>query len=127
VGHALGHWSRRHGPRAYLEKLETNIACPPQLCRCRRHDGLDQLHQPANQAERALAERHLGTLRRTKQIGDETEIRTLDVGEQQRGSAARYDTSMDLGDFKVGIHLRLHRNEVIVTAKPIEKRAEVGK
>jgi len=27
----------------------------------------------------------------------------------------------------VGIHLRLHRNEVIVTAKPIEKRAEVGK
>jgi len=122
----LGHWPNRDASRPHFQELEPDITCAPQLGRRGRHDRLDQFHHASYQAERALAERHLGTFRRAKQIGDETEIRSFDVGEEQRGATASYDASMDLCDFKVRIDLRLHRDEVIVTAQPIEKRAEVG-
>ena len=122
----FGDGSRRHAACSHLEQLEADVACAPELCRRRRHDRLDQLHDSSNQAQRPLAERHLGPPGGPEQIGDEAEVGSLDVGKEQRRSAARDDAPMDLRDFEMWIDLRLHRDEVIVTAKLVEKGAEVG-
>jgi hypothetical protein len=126
VRDALGYRSRRYAPCPDLEELEPNVARTPQLRGRGRHDRLDQLHHASNQAKGAFPKRQLGPLGGAEEVRDETEVRSLDIGKEQRGTAARYHASMDLSDLEMWIDLRLHRDEVIVTVKAIEKRAEVG-
>ena len=110
---------------ADLEQFHPYVARTPQLCGGGRHDCLDELDDASNQTERALTERHLGAASRAEQVGDESKSRTLDVGEEERGSAAGNDAPMNLCDLEMGIDLGLHRDEVPVTAKLVEKSAEV--
>ena len=82
---------------------------------------------PANQPQRPLAERHLGAASRAEEIRDQPEVRALDVGEEQRGTARGNHTAVNLRGFEMRIDLRFDRDKVVVTAKLIEKRAEIGK
>ena len=50
----------------------------------------------------------------------------LTLVKSSAGPPAAIDAAMDLGGFEVGIDRRLHRDEVAVTAKLVEKRAEIG-
>ena len=124
--HAIGDRSALDAPRADLEQLDADIPRLPELARRRRQQRLGQLDEPADQPQRPLAKRELGAASGAEQIGDEPEVGALDVGEEQRGTARRDHAPMNLGGFEMGIDLRFDRDEVIVTAKLVEKRAEIG-
>ena len=85
---------------------------------------LGELDEPPDQTQRPLAECHLGAARRAEQVGDEPEIRALDVGEEERRSAGGDDAAMDLGDFEMGSTGGLDRDESFVAAELIDERRE---
>ncbi len=124
---AIDDRSALNPPRADLEQLGADVARVPDLARRRRQQRLGQLDEPANQSQRPIAERHLGAARRAKQVRDEPEVGALDVGEQERGTARRDHAAMNLRGFEVGIDLRFDRDKVVVTAKLVEKRAQIRK
>ena len=124
--HAIDHRSALDASRADLEQLGADVARVPELARRRRQQRLGELDEPTNQPQRPIAKRQLGAASGAEQIGDEPEVRALDVGEQQRRTAGRDHAAMDLRDFEVGIDLRFDRDKVVVTAKLVEKRAEIG-
>ena len=116
-----------HAPRADLEQLAADVARAPQLAGRRRQQRLGQLDEPPNQPQRPLAERQLGAARGAEQIGDQPEVGALDVGEEQRRTAGGDHAAVDLRRFEMRIDRRLHRDEVVVTAKLVDERAEIGK
>jgi hypothetical protein len=85
------------------------------------------MHHTANQPKRSLAKRHLGTASGAEEIRDQPEAGTFDVGEKQRGTASGNDAPVDLRSFEMGIDLRFDRDKVVVTAKLVEKYAEIRK
>ena len=114
-----------HAPRADLEQLATDIARVPQLSGCRRQQRLGEMNEATNQPQRPLSERHLGAASRAEEIGDEPEVRARDVGEEQRRTARGDHAAVNLRGFEMRIDRRFDRDEVVVTAKLVEKRAKV--
>ena len=110
-----------------LKQLAADVARVPQLAGCRRQERLGQLHDAANEPERPLAEGQLGAARRAEQIGDEPEVRALDVGEEQRRTARGNHAAVNLRHLEMRIDRRFDRDKVVVTAKLVDERAEIGK
>jgi hypothetical protein len=126
-GQLLDDRSGRHLARTDLDQIAGDVARVPQGGRARRQQRVGQLHEAADEAQRALAERALRAARRAKQVGDEAEIGSRDIREEQRRPAGRDHPPVDLRGFEVRIDAGLHRNEVIVTAELVDKRSEVWK
>ena len=110
-----------------LSSSQADVARAPQLAGVGGSSVSASSHEPPDQPQRPLAERQLGAPRGAEQVGDEPEVRALDVGEEQRRTAGGDHAAMDLGDLEVRIDRRLHRDDVVVTAEAVDERAEVGK
>ena len=124
--HPIDHRSALDAPRADLEQLAADVARVPHLARCRRQQRLGELDEPANQPQRPLAKRHLGAAGGAEEIRDEPEVGAFDVGEEQRRTARRNHTAVNLRRFEMRIDLRFDRDKVVVTAKLVEERARSG-
>src|SRR6185503_2942485 len=84
------------------------------------------MNETTNQPQRPLTERHLGAACRAEEICDQPEVRARDVGEEQRRTARGNHTAVNLRRFEMRVDRRIDRDKVVVTAKLIEKRAQVG-
>jgi hypothetical protein len=81
------------------------------------------MNETTNQPRRPLTERHLGAASRAEEICDQPEVRARDVGEEQRRTARGNHTAVNLCCFEMRIDRRFDRDEVVVTAKLVEKGA----
>jgi hypothetical protein len=81
------------------------------------------LDDAPNETKRPIAKCELGSVRRAEQIRDQPEVGPGDVGEKKSGTAGRDDAAVNLGHLEMWIDPRLHRDEVIVTAKLVDEGA----
>jgi len=125
-GHAIDNGALRHPPSPDLEQIQRDVARTPQCWRARRHKGFGELDGAPHESQRPLAEGPFRTTRGAEQVCDQTEIGSSDVVEKQRRSPGGDDAAVNLGRFKMGIDHCLHRDDIVVTAKLIDERPQIG-
>ena len=60
-------------------------------------------------------------------LGDQTEWRTRNVGEQQRRATRRDHPAMDLGNLQLRVYARVDGDDVVVTTQLLDERSKIGK
>ena len=103
---------------AVVRSLGDELLLPEPICRLLASRG----HVPAE-----LAKRYLRPASGAKQVGDQPEIGTCDVGKQERRPAGRDHASVNFRNLQPRLDASLHSDEVVGAAEVIEKRSEVGK
>ena len=121
----LGHRARSLPAGADLEQLRRQAARAPQLGRRRRQNGLGQVDDVADQAQRPLAEGELGAARGAEQVGGQRKRLAAHVGEQQRGPARGDDAAVDLRRLEDGIDRRRNLHEIAIAPQLSDERAKV--
>ncbi len=112
---------------ADLEQIGGDIARAPELPDVGREQRLRQIHQPADEFERPLAEGQGSAAPGAEQVGDQREGLAGHVGEEQRRALGGDHPAMDLGHLEMGIDRRGHHGQVAIGLQPIEKRTQVRK
>ncbi len=92
----------------------------------RRQGGqvLRQGHQVADKASRSWAEGELHSFRRAKEIGDTREVGAIHLAKQECRTARGNDTTVNLGELKVGAHRDIDVDDLTLTAQQIEVGSE---
>ncbi len=123
--HHLCHRAHRLPFQPHLEQAAGDIARAPQLACIRRHDGLRQFDQPANESHRVLAEGQGGAFLGAEQVRHERIPAALHVREEQRRATGGDHAAMDLGGFEMRVDRRGDGDQVGIGTQPIHEGSKV--
>ena len=109
--------------QADLEQGGGDVARAPELAGVGRQQRLGEIHQPADQFERPLAEGQGGPAPGAEQVRDQREGLARHVGEEQRRPLGGDHPAMDLGHLQMRVDRRGDGGEIAIGPQPVEKRS----